>query len=877
MYALKVFAAQVFHPESVIMRIHCFLPVCVALMCSLTSALADAECSNGYFYLHARDGWLDALRLDPSGESRYGPNIIRSLSIGPVYDDRQTARIEKSETSLVFRSLRIRVPMRTEHMSATHPIELRPGMTLGVKFTVDSGKLLGAGGKFPTWYATDAGFTLSLYRLPTGDLSNRKLISTKKFENIPDNSIQLVECDPEPPGVFYLEMSHPTGTRVGWWGSQGESRTLPACYMNGEEVRDTGLTLVYQGFDEITGDWTVTLDGPKLRSSFAPVDSDAEKLRHIDTLMVTPWEKDGYDISKSPFTRFYTDTGQHIIVQELKRRPFSDHLRPANWVYAMGQKGADLRIDFSPGQRLVWEFGDAEAIWKFSGTALDVDVLPHSPKLPDYYPVFYSSDARYDRILNEFYYSHALNFGVGTPADWKEWQALILDWTANPQRDEQRGHFTGMPIRSDGYVHCWGGQEGWPFPYKDDDKDGKNDFDTRHFTSNATYILGAYRYFVWTRDEEFLKEVMPRLRKAMAYQLNDLKGRSGIIIADAPGHEGRHDGIGSNYWDILPFGYKDAFSNTYYYASLQAMAELEQFCLDRKLDLPGPKESPSLYKALRLKARRVYNETFWDDTKGRYIGCVDVDGVRHDYGFTFVNLEAMAYGLADREQAKRIYRWMETEVTSSGKADTYSRWKFAPRATTIHNPPRDMPQTPAPSWWHFGWGGTPFGEQCQDGGAILYTSGYDIMARAKLLGADNAYQRLREILDRYNKPDRLCGGSPLYYGETTQGGPGGSPGSVGVEGEFPESGLAPASFLYAILGIDADVDGLKIRPNLPSALKYAGVRNLSYAGGMYDIKVTNDSVEIKMLDLSHPTVIKRRLKPGEVFTFRPPGRAVSQR
>jgi hypothetical protein len=90
-----------------------------------------------------------------------------------------------------------------------------------------------------------------------------------------------------------------------------------------------------------------------------------------------------------------------------------------------------------------------------------------------------------------------------------------------------------------------------------------------------------------------------------------------------------------------------------------------------------------------------------------------------------------------------------------------------------------------------------------------------------------------------------------------------------VEGEFPESGLAPTAFLYAFLGIDADVHGLRIRPNLPSSLEYAGVRNLSYAGTMYDVKVTRDTAEVRILDLAHPSPIRRRLKPGETFVLLP--------
>ena len=218
---------------------------------------------------------------------------------------------------------------------------------------------------------------------------------------------------------------------------------------------------------------------------------------------------------------------------------------------------------------------------------------------------------------------------------------------------------------------------------------------------------------------------------------------------------------------------------------------------------------------------------------------------------------------------------METGLTSSGKADTYSRWVFAPRACTIHNPKRDEPQKPVlsgvegplPSWWCLVWNGTGYDEQCQDGGAILYTSFYDIIARARFLGADNAWKRLGEILDRYSKPDHLSGGSPLYSGEATQGGPGGTAGSVGVEGEFPESGLVPASFLYAFLGIDADIGGLAICPNLPSALEFAGVRHLRYAGKMYDIRVTSSTVELKCTAKGCERAIRKNVARGEVFRF----------
>ena len=873
-------------------KIICLLLGVCMLSIAGSCAASRYETANGYFYLRGHDGWFDMLKFDPAGKGKYGDNLIISLSMGVRPDSMPDMKVTQSGSTLTLSGFNARMPFNVEQSSSPQPFELKPGQTLGMKFTL-TGRLTSVGGKFPTWGSTKSGCTLSVYRLPDGDMAKKQLVVSKKITDVPDNSERTIDFDPQPAGDYYFEISDPVET-IGWWGSKEADAGMVA-YIDGKEDPSVDLALVYGGFTEIPGDWIITLEGGNLLSEFKATDPKSDT-KDCSVRIVTPWEKNGYDVSKFPFSRFYTDTGRHMLVQQLKRRPLSDQLQAGKWVYAMGKKNFDIRFNLTPGQRLGWVFEDKQMVWKFNGSALSMDVLPHSAKLPAYYPVFYSSDKKYTDIVNEFYYSHAFNFGVGTPPDWKEWQALILDWTASPQMKEQRGHFTGVSMGSNGYVYAWGAQEGWPFPFKDDDKDGKNDYDTRHFTTNPCFILGAYRYFCWTRDVDFLREVMPKIRKAMAFDLNDLHGRNGLIVIDAEGHEGRADGIGSNYWDILPFGYKDAFCNSYYYEALRAMADLERYCADAKLELDGPKESPKFYEALRLKVRKAYNKEFWNGDDGRYVGCVDIDGVKHDYGFTFVNVEAMAYGLAERWQVDAVYDWMERGVTSSGKADTYSKWIFAPRALTIHNPPREpgvrsqkseeegsrdqgtegsgvapspsRPVAASPqSWWFFGWGGTPYDDQCQTGGAILYTSGYDIMARARYVSADDAYKRLKEILDRYNMPDRLMGGSPLYRGEQTQGGPGGHAGSVGVEGEFPESGLTPASFLYAFLGIDADTRGLHIRPNLPSTLKYAGVRNLSYAGQLYDVRVTNESVEITPLGVINPLTVNHKLKPGETFTL----------
>jgi hypothetical protein len=119
------------------------------------------------------------------------------------------------------------------------------------------------------------------------------------------------------------------------------------------------------------------------------------------------------------------------------------------------------------------------------------------------------------------------------------------------------------------------------------------------------------------------------------------------------------------------------------------------------------------------------------------------------------------------------------------------------------------------------------------------------MDRVKYRGADNAWQRFVEIIERYRMPDRLCGGSPLYRGEVSQQE---NAGAVGVDYPFPESGMVPCYFLYGVMGIDATPGGLRIRPQLPTALTYAEVRDVHWRGMTLRIRVTNAEVEIDGFD-----------------------------
>lgn len=796
---------------------------------------APMSASNGYLSVGVSGATISSLRVDADGRGRYGPNLIRAIYAGDIPAPDAFPWTRPSPGALVADPALFYL-RRGEYTQSRRDRadRLNAGHALGQSFTVDQPGMTQVGGCFPTWYQVGPAMTLTLRRGGAG----ADIVASKRFYRVADNSWQRLVFAPQPAGSYYLEMTLPAGI-VGWWASANDTYTGGVAFSDGQPIPGSDRAFTYTLCDVKRGRLEIALRGRRLDIR-ALVDGAQPQFR-----IVTPWQLAGYDVSDPaayPFRAFISDRGQYVPAAELKRRATMDFPMPANrWIRLRGNGDFDLLLSPFTGS-LGWTM-QADSMTFDIGARPSLEVLP-AAGVPDFYPEFFSSDIAFDRELNAFLWERALSWPLDPPtADWMEWLGKTRNWMDLPgYLGRERVNLLNYKLDVDGYVYTWGDQKMWPFP--DNAK-----YDARHFTTNAGFILGCWRYYCWTGDCGFLREDLARLRAAMRFQLEDLHGNQGLLIMTSPDHDGTTKGVHSNYWDDIPFGYKSAYENIYFYASLEAMAQM--------LDIVGDKAEATRLRDLRRRVRERYNREFWDDRVGRYIGCIDRLGQRHDCGFTYVNMEALAYGLGSPAQARRVYHWMETEPTQGGKSDTYSRYRFAPRVTTLD----------CSKWWYLEGKAEipsqPWGTHRENGGAILYTSHFDILARANLLSADNAFRRLQEILARYREPDRLCGGSPLYHGENNGW-------EVGTDVPFPESGLAPAAFLYAFLGIDARGDGLHIRPNLPRALRYAGVRNLFYRNLRLNLRVTRRVVEISSRQPGYEFRLTRPVRPGGEYIFRAP-------
>ncbi len=82
------------------------------------------------------------------------------------------------------------------------------------------------------------------------------------------------------------------------------------------------------------------------------------------------------------------------------------------------------------------------------------------------------------------------------------------------------------------------------------------------------------------------------MRTALRYDMTEFHAlERKVIVTDWVGHDGRSglergtngaktiftgQGIGNNYWDILPFGGSDAYATMQYYDALRVMATIER-------------------------------------------------------------------------------------------------------------------------------------------------------------------------------------------------------------------------------------------------------------------------------------------------------------
>lgn len=330
-----------------------------------------------------------------------------------------------------------------------------------------------------------------------------------------------------------------------------------------------------------------------------------------------------------------------------------------------------------------------------------------------------------------------------------------------------------------------------------------------------------------------LQTLFAYMRDYMGAVQNDLTYYQNNSEYNIPNHKSGRNGVctTTSYWEGAGGGY-DTFESIWYPAACSAMAEIS--------DLMGNSESADMYRDLRAQADIAFNVRYWatfsdGGTKyPRYHASQDWSGGKHDFGFSYINLEAASRGIASPTQACQILTWLDHGCWSSNSGttwnkDIYSIWEVAPPYNTRSN-----------STWLNVTGSLPFLEVLTNGGTRLDVAARDLQVRADYLSIDNAHERNLRILSRYASPDRLTGGRTVddpggrgrwqFLGPTND--------RLDFEGFreiFTSNSILGAWQPVIYLGLRHTAQGLHLKPQVPSGHSMIRFGHLGYWGAVFDI------------------------------------------
>lgn len=478
--------------------------------------------------------------------------------------------------------------------------------------------------------------------------------------------------------------------------------------------------------------------------------------------------------------------------------------------------------------------------------------------------------------------TNALVQRFGNEGTYFEWMADKMMWTADDgYKQELKEKIRNYPQTDNGYFWSWGDSTYWPTG------DG-----SMHYDGIFRYIAAVYDIVRWENSLDVLslcddntvgdntaldasngKTVYEKCRLAMDYALNVLDGKNGAItiteksiyLADGKTrfdinpdgktlweNTGCYGSGSSNYWDNLCFGNLDAYETALFYHALDGMANIEE--------MRGEKKNAASYRKLMVLVHEKFDEYFWNPETGRYIACIDTEGNKHDFGLTFLNTEALTYGLGDKEKAKLIFEWLDGERTVAGDTITGSAitdygevintalgkevitedYEFALRTNTLAI--EEKQSKDGEYWWFSLNGGINVGEgenaafthHLENGGYIFYTLYYELTARAMYQSADSVLKRAEALAKVY-----LYNGFDSDVGDWVEG----------LDGEFPENGLVCVPLLAEIIGIKPQKDTLFIEPAaLGENFNSLGIDGFVYAGKTVSAELRKDGFTLKSAD-----------------------------
>lgn len=168
--------------------------------------------------------------------------------------------------------------------------------------------------------------------------------------------------------------------------------------------------------------------------------------------------------------------------------------------------------------------------------------------------------------------------------------------------------------------------------------------------TDPSMVISSWDYAVGKHDMAWLQRRIGNIEIYADHIIASDKDGDGLSEAKRTGNSGSGiDGAGewsSNWWDVVSFGWKDAYCNALDYRAFRCIADLESRL--------GRHSKAELYAGRAALIKSRFYTTFFNPATGILAGWRSKDGQLHDYYFTFVNAIAVCYDLVTPAQANAI-------------------------------------------------------------------------------------------------------------------------------------------------------------------------------------------------------------------------------
>jgi hypothetical protein len=220
------------------------------------------------------------------------------------------------------------------------------------------------------------------------------------------------------------------------------------------------------------------------------------------------------------------------------------------------------------------------------------------------------------------------------------------------------------------------------------DGSGYGYFRNLYLDADPILLAAAGRIHQAAPDKAWLARVRPGLRDTAARLLGTIGPEGLAVCRDLSGNSGSHQ-MSSNAMDQIGYGHLDAYVNAWTYRALRSAAALLREAGD--LDLAARCRDAALAMRAPFAKLLVNPDTGW------VAGWRSRDGQLHDYGFTWVNGPACAFGILDKAAAKRAMAGLEALRQKLGVTEgTFGPSFGVMYALAVE---RGLFTPPDPEWW----------------------------------------------------------------------------------------------------------------------------------------------------------------------------------